>query len=137
MPTTPQSHTRGDVAARHRHESSARTYSRRLPITLAGGEGVHVRDTAGRIYLDCLAGAGALALGHAHPAVVGALRAALDAEVPLTTLDIDTPLRDDFVETLFEVLPASLRGGRIHFCGPTGADAVEAAVKRLLHVVGG
>ena len=116
-------------ARRQRRESSARTYSRRLPIVLAGGEGVHVRDTAGRTYIDCLAGAGALALGHAHPAVVTALRSALDSGVPLTTLDLDTPLRDAFVETLFEVLPPSLRGGRIQFCGPTGADAVEAAVK--------
>jgi diaminobutyrate-2-oxoglutarate transaminase len=116
-------------ARRHRRESSARTYSRRLPIVLAGGEGVHVHDSAGRTYIDCLAGAGALALGHAHPAVVAALRSVLDSGVPLTTLDLDTPLRDTFVETLFEVLPPSLRGGRIQFCGPTGADAVEAAVK--------
>ena len=90
---------------------------------------MQVRDADGRVYLDCLAGAGALALGHAHPVVVGALRAALDSGVPLTTLDLATPLRDAFVETLFAVLPPSLRGGKIQFCGPTGADAVEAAVK--------
>ena len=90
---------------------------------------MQVRDADGRVYLDCLAGAGALALGHSHPVVVAALRAALDSGVPLTTLDLATPLRDAFVETLFAVLPASLRGGKIQFCGPTGADAVEAAVK--------
>ena len=117
------------AARGHRRESSARIYSRRLPIALVGGEGVHVRDSAGRVYLDCLAGAGTLALGHGHPAVVSALRAALDSGVPLTTLDLDTPLRDAFVESLFAVLPPSLRGGRIQFCGPTGSDAVEAAVK--------
>jgi diaminobutyrate-2-oxoglutarate transaminase len=129
-PVTPAEPRREDLEARrHLHKSAARTYSRRLPITLADGEGVHVRDTAGRTYLDCLSGAGALALGHRHPVVLTALRAALDAGVPLTTLDLDTPLRDAFIETLFGVLPASLRGGRIHFCGPTGADAVEAAVK--------
>ncbi len=117
------------AARGHRRESSARTYSRRLPIALVGGAGVHVRDSAGRVYLDCLAGAGALALGHGHPAVVAALRDALDSGIPLTTLDLDTPLRDAFVETLFAVLPPALRGGRIQFCGPTGSDAVEAAVK--------
>lgn len=116
-------------ARRQRRESAARTYSRRLPIVLTSGEGVHVRDADGRVYLDCLAGAGALALGHAHPVVVAALRAAIDSAVPMTTLDLATPLRDAFVETLFGVLPPSLRGGRIQFCGPTGADAVEAAVK--------
>jgi diaminobutyrate-2-oxoglutarate transaminase len=117
------------LARQLRRESSARTYSRRLPIVLAEGEGVLVRDTAGRTYLDCLAGAGALALGHRHPAVVEALLATLSSGVPLTTLDLATPMRDEFVETLFAVLPPGLRGGRIQFCGPTGADAVEAAVK--------
>lgn len=117
------------AARGHRRESSARAYSRRLPISLVGGEGVHVRDGAGRVYLDCLAGAGALALGHGHHAVDSAIRAALDSGVPLTTLDLDTPLRDAFVETLFAVLPSALRSGRIHFCGPTGSDAVEAALK--------
>jgi diaminobutyrate-2-oxoglutarate transaminase len=62
---------------RYRRESSARTYSRRLPIVLAAGEGVHVRATEGRTYLDCLAGAGAL--GHDHPAVTSALHTALDS----------------------------------------------------------
>ena len=90
---------------------------------------MQVRDADGRVYLDCLAGAGALALGHSHPVVVAALRDALDSGVPLTTLDLATPLRDAFIETLFAVLPPSLRGGKIQFCGPTGADAVEAAVK--------
>jgi diaminobutyrate-2-oxoglutarate transaminase len=122
-PTAPR------APARHRRESSARTYSRRLPIVLAAGEGVHVRDTDGRTYLDCLAGAGALALGHNHPAVTSALRAVLDRGAPMTTLDLATPLREAFVETLFDALPASLRDGRIQFCGPTGADAVEAAIK--------
>ena len=118
-----------ELARRHRRESAARTYSRRLPIELVDGAGVHVRDADGRTYLDCLAGAGALALGHRHPAVMQALHATLSSGVPLTTLDLATPQREAFVEALFGVLPVSLRGGRIQFCGPTGSDAVEAAVK--------
>ncbi len=118
-----------DPAPSRDRESSARTYSRRLPVTLTHGEGVHVRDSSGRVYIDCLAGAGALALGHGHPAVTAALQAALESGAPLTTLDLHTPLREAFVEALFDVLPASLRSGRIQFCGPTGADAVEAAMK--------
>jgi diaminobutyrate-2-oxoglutarate transaminase len=110
-------------------ESGARTYARRLPVTLASGDGVFVRDTSGRTYLDCLAGAGSLALGHRHPAVIDALQDALAAGAPLTTLDLATPLRDAFIEALFAVLPPSLRDARIQFCGPTGADAVEAAIK--------
>lgn len=110
-------------------ESSARTYPRRLPISLAAGRGCTVWDSAGRRYLDLLAGAGSLALGHHHPVVTEALHAALRDAVPLTTLDLTTPLKDRFVEQLFAVLPPGLRDGRIQFCGPSGADAVEAALK--------
>jgi len=117
-------------------ESSARTYSRRLPIALASGSGCTLRDRAGREYLDCLAGAGSLPLGHDHPVIVGAIRRALDAQVPLATLDMATPLRDEFTEALFDVLPAGLRDGRIQFCGPTGADAVEAALKLVKTATG-
>lgn len=119
-----------DLLERQRlRESSARSYPRRLPIALVAAHGSTVRDRQGREYLDCLAGAGALALGHHHPVVDQALRDVLDEGVPLSTLDLPTPVRDRFVEQLFAVLPDRLRDGRILFCGPTGADAVEAAVK--------
>ncbi|WP_354699354.1 Diaminobutyrate--2-oxoglutarate aminotransferase [Paraconexibacter sp. AEG42_29] len=129
--TTPATATADPLLARQTaRESAARTYSRRLPLALVHGAGVEVRDSAGRTYIDCLAGAGALALGHHHPVVVDALQSALADGVPLTTLDLTTPLKDAFVEELFAALPASLAAaGRIQFCGPTGADAVEAAVK--------
>ncbi|MGE3620508.1 MAG: diaminobutyrate--2-oxoglutarate transaminase family protein [Acidimicrobiia bacterium] len=117
------------LARQSRRESSARSYPRRLPVALVAGRGSTVVDTTGRTYIDCLAGAGALALGHHHPVVTEALQAALQAEVPLTTLDLTTPVKDAFVEELFSVLPPSLADGRIQFCSPTGADAVEAALK--------
>ncbi|WP_162453335.1 diaminobutyrate--2-oxoglutarate transaminase family protein [Phytoactinopolyspora mesophila] len=112
-----------------RRESSARSYPQRLPITLAWGRGAVVGDTRGGEYIDCLAGAGALALGHHHPAVDDAIRATLDSGAPLSTLDLSTPVRDQFVEQLFSILPSSLSSGRILFCGPSGADAVEASIK--------
>lgn len=129
-PASGTAETADDLLERQRlRESSARSYPRRLPIALVEGRGCAVRDRQGREYIDCLAGAGALALGHHHPVVVQALRDVLDEGTPLSTLDLPTPVRDRFVEHLFAVLPEPLRGGRILFCGPTGADAVEAAVK--------
>ncbi len=124
------------LARQRRRESSARTYPRRLPVALASGRGAVVTDTAGREYLDCLSGAGALALGHHHPVVVEALERTLRDAVPLSTLDLTTPVRDAFVEQLFGVLPAHLRDGCIQFCGPSGADAVEAAVKLVRTATG-
>lgn len=95
-----------------------------------------MRDVAGRIYIDCLAGAGALALGHHHPVVVAALRRTIDAHVPLSTLDLATPVKDAFIERLMDTLPPPLANGRIQFCGPSGADAVEAAVKLVGYATG-
>lgn len=117
------------LARQTRRESSARTYSRRLPIVLADGDGVLVRDTAGRTLRRLSRGGRRAGARTSPPGVVEALEAALRSGVPLTTLDLATPRRDAFVETLFGVLPASLRDGRIQFCRPTGAGAVEAAVK--------
>ncbi|HVQ90793.1 MAG TPA: diaminobutyrate--2-oxoglutarate transaminase [Mycobacteriales bacterium] len=110
-------------------ESNARSYPRRLPVALARAEGMVVTATDGRRFLDCLAGAGALTLGHGHPVVLAAVRAALDSGLPWQTLDLTTPAKDRFVAELLGHLPAELASGRIQFCGPSGADAVEAALK--------
>lgn len=111
-------------------ESNARSYPRRLPIALKRGRGIYVEDVEGRVFIDCLAGAGTLALGHNHPVVVQAIQQVLRDGVPLHTLDLTTPVKDEFVETLFNMLPAEFaRDARIQFCGPTGADAIEAALK--------
>lgn len=80
--------------------------------------------------MDCLAGAGTLALGHNHPAAIAAMRQTLDSGLPLHTLDLTTPVKDRFVEELFAALPERFaRHARIQFCGPTGADGIEAALK--------
>jgi diaminobutyrate-2-oxoglutarate transaminase len=113
-----------------RRESNARTYARSLSLALIRGEGVHLVDADGRTYIDCLAGAGTLALGHNHPVVIESLRAVLDSGLPLHTLDFATPVKDAFVEELFAHLPAGLAADlRVHFCSPAGTDAVEAALK--------
>ncbi|WP_152564961.1 diaminobutyrate--2-oxoglutarate transaminase [Methylobacter sp. BBA5.1] len=118
-------------------ESSARSYPRRLPIAIRRAEGVFVDDMDGRRYIDCLAGAGALALGHHHPVVVEAIRRTLADGVPFQTLDLTTPVKDRFVEALFSSLPKAFADqARIQFCGPSGADAIEAAVKLVKTATG-
>lgn len=111
-------------------ESNARSYPRRIPLELKRARGVYVEDSRGQVYIDCLAGAGTLALGHNHPVIIEAIQRALASEVPLHTLDLSTPIKDAFVQTLFDLLPGDFaRNARIQFCGPSGADAVEAAIK--------
>ncbi|WP_340643552.1 aspartate aminotransferase family protein [Phormidium pseudopriestleyi] len=118
-------------------ESNARSYPRRIPIAIREAKGVFITDTDGNQYFDCLAGAGTLALGHNHPVAIAAMREVLDSSLPLHTLDLTTPVKDQFVEELFASLPAGFaRNARIQFCGPTGADATEAAVKLVKTATG-
>ncbi|WP_407310834.1 aspartate aminotransferase family protein [Pseudomonas sp. nanlin1] len=125
------------LARQKQQESNARSYPRRLPLALKRGRGIHLEDVEGRIFIDCLAGAGTLALGHNHPVVIEAIRQVLDDELPLHTLDLSTPVKDRFVQDLFAVLPpAFAQRAKIQFTGPTGTDAVEAALKLVRMATG-
>ncbi|MFD2148418.1 diaminobutyrate--2-oxoglutarate transaminase [Mucilaginibacter antarcticus] len=111
-------------------ESNARSYPRKLTFAISKAKGMYIKDTDDNVYYDCLSGAGALALGHNHPVVQDAIRQQLDANLPMLTLDITTPVKDEFVQELLSSLPAEFaKNAKIQFCGPSGADAVEAAIK--------
>ncbi|WTX53479.1 diaminobutyrate--2-oxoglutarate transaminase family protein [Streptomyces sp. NBC_00649] len=118
-------------------ESAARTYARALPIVPVRARGLTIEGADGRRYLDCLSGAGTLALGHNHPVVLEAIRRVLDSGAPLHVLDLATPVKDAFTTELFRTLPAGLaERARIQFCGPAGTDAVEAALKLVRTATG-
>ncbi|MGW3648704.1 diaminobutyrate--2-oxoglutarate transaminase family protein [Streptomyces sp. NPDC000878] len=118
-------------------ESSARTYARALPIVPVRARGLTIEGADGRRYLDCLSGAGTLALGHNHPVVLEAIRKVLDSGAPLHVLDLATPVKDAFITELFRTLPPGLAGhARVQFCGPAGTDAVEAAFKLVRAATG-
>ncbi|MDI3418825.1 diaminobutyrate--2-oxoglutarate transaminase family protein [Streptomyces luteolus] len=118
-------------------ESADRTYARSLPIVPVRARGLTIEGADGRRYLDCLSGSGSLALGHNHPVVLEAIRKVLDSGAPLHVMDLATPLKDAFVTELFATLPPALASrARVRFCGPAGADAVEAAVELVRTATG-
>jgi len=118
------------VARQAARESAARSYAQTLPIAPVLASGAVVTGADGRSYVDCLAGAGTLAIGHNHPEVIAALRSTLDSGAPLQVLDMITPDKDAFTAELLARLPCGLRdAARVHFCSPAGTDAVEAALK--------
>ncbi|WP_441249186.1 diaminobutyrate--2-oxoglutarate transaminase family protein [Kitasatospora sp. McL0602] len=118
-------------------ESAARTYARSFPIVPVRASGMTVEGADGRRYLDCLSGAGTLALGHNHPVVLEAIRRTLDSGAPLHLLDLATAEKDEFTSALFASLPpAFAEGSKVHFCGPAGTDAVEAALKLMQTATG-
>ncbi len=129
----------GDAILRRQRirESAARTYARSFPIVPVRANGMTVEGADGRRYLDCLSGAGTLALGHNHPVVLEAIRRTLDSGAPLHLLDLATVEKDDFTTTLLASLPTAVaERSRVHFCGPAGTDAVEAALKLMQTATG-
>ncbi|MFE1411429.1 diaminobutyrate--2-oxoglutarate transaminase family protein [Streptomyces sp. NPDC058746] len=127
----------GILRRQSQRESAARTYARSLPIVPVRARGLTIEGADGRRYLDCLSGAGTLALGHNHPVVLEAVRSVLDSGAPLHVLDLATPVKDAFTTELFANLPPELAAdARIQFCGPAGTDAVEAALKLVRTATG-
>jgi diaminobutyrate-2-oxoglutarate transaminase len=109
-------------------ESSVRTYPRRLCIAIRRGSGSYVEDVDGNVFIDFLNGAGVMPLGHSHPEILQAIA----QQLPLLTLGLDFPteVKDEFVSAQLDLLPAEMREStKIEFCGPSGADAVDAALK--------
>jgi diaminobutyrate-2-oxoglutarate transaminase len=129
-PTAPTVAHEGILRRQSLRESAARTYARSLPIVPVRARGLTIEGADGRRYLDCLSGAGTLALGHNHPVVLEAIRKVLDSGAPLHVLDLATPVKDSFTTELLSTLPPKFaEHARVQFCGPAGTDAVEAALK--------
>lgn len=136
-PSTARSAHEGILRRQSARESAARTYARALPIVPVRARGLTIEGADGRRYLDCLSGAGTLALGHNHPVVLEAIRKVLDSGAPLHVLDLATPVKDAFITELFRTLPPGLADhARVQFCSPAGTDAVEAAFKLVRAATG-
>jgi len=116
------------LARQEQRESNARTYPRHLPFAVAQAAGSFIRDLDGNVFIDFLAGAGVLSLGHNHPELVEVATAQMS--VFTHGLDMPSPAKDAFTEAQLSMLPAGMADHvKIQFCGPTGANAVDAAIK--------
>ncbi|MCG3864489.1 MULTISPECIES: pyridoxal phosphate-dependent class III aminotransferase [unclassified Photobacterium] len=125
------------LLSQEHYESDVRSYPRRLPLAIAKAAGVLVEDTRGQLFVDCLAGAGTLALGYNHPEINKSIVEQLESGLPYQTLDITTVVKDRFIKQLLNFLPESFANNAcVQFCGPTGADAVEAAIKLAKQTTG-
>lgn len=110
-------------------ESNVRSYPRKLPLCISSAKTSYITDANHKRYLDCLSGAGTLALGHNHPVVIEAIEQFIQSGLPMHTLDLTTPLKDKFSERVLGLLPGGGQDYCLQFCSPSGSDAVEAALK--------
>jgi diaminobutyrate-2-oxoglutarate transaminase len=113
-----------------RHESNVRGYCRAFPTVFTTAKGACLFDERGRRYIDFFAGAGALNYGHNHPALKEALLAYLLSDGVVHSLDMATSAKRALLDTFQSVILAPrAMNYKIQFPGPTGTNAVEAALK--------
>jgi acetylornithine/N-succinyldiaminopimelate aminotransferase len=103
----------------------------RFPIAFTHGHGCRLYDEQGKEYLDLFAGLAVSSLGHAHPAVVEAVREQAGKLLHTSNLFYHEPgarLAQKLVELTF--------ADRVFFCN-SGAEANEAAIKMARRAAGG
>ncbi len=118
-------------------ESNVQSYARTFPCVFDHAGGAELRDEHGRRYLDFLAGAGALSYGHNHPVLKAALIEYIESDAITHSLDLHTAAKKRFLEAMRDIVlePRGL-DYVIQFTGPTGTNAVEAALKIARKVTG-
>ncbi len=94
-------------------------------LTLVRGVGTHVWDADGKEYVDLLGGIAVNALGHAHPALVGAVSEQLSTLGHISNFFASEP-QVELAETLLRLLGHG--DGKVFFTN-SGTEAVEAAFK--------
>ncbi|MFZ2238683.1 MAG: diaminobutyrate--2-oxoglutarate transaminase [Gordonia amarae] len=119
------------------HESEVRSYCRSWPTVFNRASGSWLTDSDGREYLDFFAGAGSLNYGHNNPILKAELIEYLTDDGITHGLDMATVAKGRFIETFTsKVLEPRGLDYKIQFPGPTGANAVESALKLARKVTG-
>ena len=119
------------------YESSVRSYCRHFPVVFNRAKGAFMYDEEGNRYLDFLCGAGALNYGHNNDYIKEKLVSYLQNDGVLHALDLHTPAKREFLDTLEEkILKPRGLNYRVMCCGPTGTNAVEAGLKLARKVTG-
>lgn len=111
-------------------ESQVRTYSRMFPAVFNKAKGPFIYDEHGKEYIDFFAGAGAINYGHNNPAISKAMIEYIQQDGIIHSLDKFTVAKRIFLDKLDSyILGPRYLDYKIQFCGPTGTNAVEAALK--------
>ena len=113
-----------------RRESAARSYCRGIPNVFTSASGSIMRAEDGTEYIDFLAGCSSLNYGHNDPDMKAALVDHITNDGIAHGLDLHTTTKADFLGAFEEhILKPRGMDHRVMFMGPTGANAVEAAMK--------
>lgn len=119
------------------YESSVRSYCRDFPAVFSRSMGDFIFDERGERYVDLFCGAGALNYGHNHPSQRQDLLDYISGAGITHSLDFFTEAKRQFITDFQNIIlrPRQLEY-RMMFCGPTGTNSVEAAIKLARKVTG-
>lgn len=99
---------------------------RQMPPTAVGGEGIVLRDSSGKNYLDASSGAAVSSLGHGHPDVIAAMHRQIDRCTYAHTAFFTTEVAEQLAERLIAGGPQDMGG--VYFVSG-GSEAMETALK--------
>ncbi len=135
--TTLSGRSKREPSVFERRESAVRSYAHHFPVKFVKAQGARLFDADGREYVDFLAGCSSLNYGHNHPALKAALADYIEADGLAHSLDLETDAKEAFLQE-FEttILRPRELDYVVQFPGPTGANAVEAALKVARKVTG-
>ncbi len=118
-------------------ESEVQSYARNFPRIFDKAKAEYIYDEDGNEYLDFLAGAGSLNYGHNNPVFKQKLLDYIERDGISHSLDLHTEAKREFLETFQEkILQPRDLDYMVMFTGPTGTNAVEAALKAARNYTG-
>ncbi|MCL8537183.1 diaminobutyrate--2-oxoglutarate transaminase [Chryseobacterium gallinarum] len=111
-------------------ESNVSFYNKLFPKLFSTAKGSYIRTNEGNDYLDFFCGAGSLNYGHNNEAMKNAVIAYISNDGIINSLDMLTEAKYNFIKKFNEVIlkPRKMEY-KMQFTGPTGTNAVEAALK--------
>jgi len=118
-------------------ESVVSSYCREFPVRFSNALGSEMYDANGNTYLDFLTGCGSLNYGHNHKVLSEALIKYIKGNGIAHGLDLETEAKSEFIETFHsKILAPRNMEYKFQFTGPTGTNAVEAAIKLARKITG-
>lgn len=118
-------------------ESNVMSYAKHFPVTFTQAKGCWLYTQDETAYLDFLSGAGALNYGHNNAILKQALLDYIDKDGLTHGLDLHSEAKADFLSAMQRYILAPRQFDyKVQFTGPTGTNAVEAAMKLARKVTG-
>jgi diaminobutyrate-2-oxoglutarate transaminase len=120
------------------YESEIRAYCRAVPTVFKASSNATMIDENETEFIDFFGGAGVLNFGHNNPKMKEALIEFIQRDGVAHSLDMFTDVKREFIQTFVNIVlkPRGWSDRKLQFTGPTGTNAVEAALKLARKVTG-